>query len=38
MSKMLVLLNSSKLTLEAENETTIDGDFEVELGSELEIW
>ena len=29
--------NNSKLTIEAENEVIINGEFEVELGSELEI-
>ena len=29
--------NNAKLTLDAINETTINGDFEVQLGSELEI-
>jgi hypothetical protein len=29
--------NGSKLILDSENETTINGPFEVELGSELEI-
>lgn len=33
----VTIRNGAKLTLDAENETTITGEFEVQLGSELEI-
>lgn len=35
--QMVDVTNNSKLTIEAENEVIINGEFEVELGSELEI-
>jgi hypothetical protein len=36
--KNVKVSNNSKLILDAENEFNIIGEFEVELGSELEIW
>jgi hypothetical protein len=36
-SKNVTVTNNAKLILDAVIETTIDGDFEVQLGSELEI-